>query len=203
MMTTTFWCGRCNRKLAADDRAIGQRVPCPGCGGFITVPPRAAWEAAGPPPLPPASKGSAWPPKAILVALAALAIAVLTSVFTALRPTGPALLPGDTGRLVMIDRYWELRRNLNPHDNEVAIVLCDSRSQWNRIDAAMRGTDYKTFADMLEAGEIFTADPRTRFVVVQVDPPAVQIRILDGPRTSQTGWLHAQHCAIEPAGGKP
>jgi DNA-directed RNA polymerase subunit RPC12/RpoP len=205
-MAIQLSCSACGKAFTATDEQAGMPLRCPACGWRVVVPlpPTPGLgisPAAVPPPLPTTADACrktrsyldwfGWIGIGIATAIAAGGIFWLGG-----PPWGR---PEETAGAAKVGDAVVLRLpDAGPVDLR-GIWLARTDSSWNEVHDARRLRDAGTLNRLASSGLAFTTANGTRGVVVDSRWMALRVRLLDGPRVGEAGWVDRDHVARDPS----
>jgi DNA-directed RNA polymerase subunit RPC12/RpoP len=207
-MAIRFSCSACGKAFTTTDEQAGMRTKCPACGWGVVVPLSAMSEPGishvpVPPPLPPPAAARR-KPRRYLDWFGWIAIGVATTITAGgiFWLGGPPWgRPEETADHARVGDAVVLRLpDADPGDLR-GVWLARTDSSWNEMHDARRLRDAGRLDRLAAAGLSFRTANGTRGVVVGATFSALWVRLLDGPRQGDVGWVEREHVARDPRSG--
>jgi hypothetical protein len=205
-MAIQFSCPACGKALTATEEQAGIRTRCPACGWGVVVP-LTAISGPGIPPLPvppplPTPAAVRRKPRRYLDWFGWIGIGIATAIAAGgiVWLGGPPWgRPEDTAGLAKVGDAVFLRLpDAGPVDLR-GVWLARTDSSWNEMHDARRLRDAGRLNRLAATGLSFRTANGTRGVVEGVAWSALRVRLLDGPRQGDVGWVDRDHVARDPS----
>jgi DNA-directed RNA polymerase subunit RPC12/RpoP len=202
-MAIQFLCSACGKAFTATDERAGMRTNCPACGRGVVVPlPAMSGPGISPAPVPPAlppPSAAGSKPRNYLDWFGWIGIGIATTIAAGgiFWLGGPPWgRPEETAGLAKVGDAVFLRLPDAETNDLRGVWLARTDSSWNEMHDARRLRDAGRL-DRLEAtGLSFRTAKGTRGVVMGANLSALRVRLLDGPREGDVGWVDRDHVAV-------
>ena len=195
-------CSACGKGFTSTDKQAGMLTKCPACGWGVMVP--LAMSGLGispvpiPPPLPPTAAARRKPRNYLdwfgWIGIGIAAAVAAGGIFWLGGP--PWGGHGETASVAKVGDTVSLRLPDAGPDDLRSVWLARTDSSWNEMQDARRERNTGMLDRLTAEGLSFGTANGTRGVVVGTGLTGLRVRLLDGPREGEVGWVDRNHVAV-------